>query len=56
MCCIFEEELSIMNTHDDLATKVKRRRHIGNFSNWKDEGSYRKAFERLLRDLKAGSS
>ena len=46
---------AVMNTRDDWAAKIKRRRHIGDFSNWKDEGSYRKAFERLLRDLKATS-
>jgi hypothetical protein len=44
---------AVMDTRDDWAAKIKRRRHIGDFSNWKDEGSYRKAFERLLRDLKA---
>ena len=44
---------AVMETRDDWAAKIKRRRHIGDFSNWKDEGSYRKAFERLLRNLKA---
>jgi len=42
-----------LNTRDDWAAKIKRRRHIGDFSNWKDKASYQKAFERLLRDLKA---
>jgi len=42
-----------LNTRDDWAAKIKRRRHIGDFSNWKDETSYKKAFERLLRDFKA---
>lgn len=28
---------------------------IPDFSNWRDHDSYGKAFERLLRDLKAGS-
>jgi hypothetical protein len=28
-------------------------RHIGDFSNWKAHDSYRAAFQRLLRDLKA---
>jgi uncharacterized protein YjbI with pentapeptide repeats len=45
---------AVMDMRDDWAAKVKRRRHIGDFSNWKDDGSYRKAFERLLQDLKAG--
>jgi hypothetical protein len=44
---------NVLNTRDDWAAKIKRRRHIGDFSNWKDEASYKKAFERLLRDLKA---
>jgi len=42
-----------LNTYDDWAAKIKRRRHTGDFSNWKDEARYQKAFERLLRDLKA---
>jgi hypothetical protein len=44
---------TVLNTRDDWAAKIKRRRHIGDFSNWKDKASYQKAFERLLRDLKA---
>jgi len=44
---------TVFNTRDDWAAKIKRRRHIGDFSNWKDKGSYQKAFESLLRDLKA---
>jgi hypothetical protein len=30
-------------------------RHVGDFSRWKEHDSYHKAFERLLRDLKAGA-
>jgi uncharacterized protein YjbI with pentapeptide repeats len=44
---------AVLNTRDDWAAKIKRRRHIGDFSNWKDKRHYQKAFERLLRDLKA---
>jgi hypothetical protein len=44
---------AVLNTREDWAAKIKRRRHIGDFSNWKDENAYQKAFERLLRDLKA---
>jgi hypothetical protein len=29
------------------------RRAIGDFTRWKDHDAYQKAFERLLRDLKA---
>jgi hypothetical protein len=32
---------------------AKRTRHVGDFTRWKDHDSYRKAFDRLLRDLKA---
>lgn len=32
---------------------LKNTRNIGNFSGWRDRGSYSKAFDRLLRDLKA---
>ncbi len=40
----------IFTTHEPWAAKV-RQRHIGDFTNWKDHDAYRKAFERLLRDL-----
>ena len=32
---------------------VRRTRHVGDFTRWKDHDSYREAFDRLLRDLKA---
>jgi uncharacterized protein YjbI with pentapeptide repeats len=32
---------------------VRRTRHIGDFTRWKNHDSYQKAFDRLLRDLKA---
>ena len=38
----------------DSAREV-REYFIPNFSNWKDHDSYAKAFDRLLRDLKAGA-
>ncbi|MFP5260972.1 MAG: toll/interleukin-1 receptor domain-containing protein [Blastocatellia bacterium] len=34
---------------------LRRMRHIGDFSKWKDHYSYSKALDRLLRDLKAES-
>ena len=34
------------------ATDIRRTRHIGDFTNWKDHDSFKKSFERLLRDLK----
>jgi uncharacterized protein YjbI with pentapeptide repeats len=38
------------------ASDVRRNRHIGDFRHWKDHDQYQKAFQRLLRDLKAESS
>jgi hypothetical protein len=35
------------------AAAIRRRRHIGDFTNWKSHDSYQKAFDRLLCDLKA---
>jgi hypothetical protein len=37
------------------AASLRRMRHIGDFSKWKDHDAYSKAFERLLRDLKSES-
>ena len=40
------------DTGKDLATEI-REYFIPDFSNWKDHDSFEKAFNRLLRDLKA---
>jgi threonyl-tRNA synthetase len=42
----------VMESKTGWAADIKRSRHIGDFRRWKDHGGYRKAFERLLRDLK----
>lgn len=34
------------------ATKLRRTRHIGDFTNWTNPQAYQTAFDRLLRDLK----
>jgi hypothetical protein len=44
---------SVMHTEKAWAAKLRRSRHIGDFTNWKDHDSYQKAFDRLLRDLKS---
>jgi hypothetical protein len=44
---------AVMDTDKAWAAKLKRSRHIGDFTMWKDHDSYQKAFDRLLRDLKA---
>jgi hypothetical protein len=37
------------------AADLRRQRHIGDFSQWKDHDSYQKSLKRLLRDLQAGT-
>jgi uncharacterized protein YjbI with pentapeptide repeats len=43
---------AVMESRTGWAADVRRLRHIGDFRDWKDHDGYRKAFERLLRDLK----
>ncbi len=45
----------VMDTTKAWAADVRRRWHIGDFTQWKDNDAYQQAFERLLRDLKAGA-
>lgn len=45
---------AIMHTSQAWAADIRRTRHIGNFTQWKDYDQYQEAFQRLLRDLKAG--
>ncbi len=45
---------AIMESTTGWAGNVKRQRHIGNFTQWKQHDAYQSAFDRLLRDLKAG--
>ncbi len=33
---------------------LKNTSNVGDFTRWKDHDSYQRAFERLLRELKAG--
>jgi len=44
---------AVMETKAPWARMLRRERNIGNFTGWKNHDSYQKAFERLLRDLKA---
>jgi TIR domain-containing protein len=44
---------AIYNEKSGWAADIKRTRQIGNFRGWKDHDEYRKAFDRLLRDLQA---
>ena len=43
----------VMQTDQAWAADIRRTRHIGDFTRWKDHDSYQEAFDRLLRDLKA---
>ena len=43
---------AVMDTTEQWAHDIKRTRHIGDFSRWKDHDAYQKAFDRLLRDLR----
>ena len=43
---------AVMDTTAPWAADLRRTRHIGDFTRWKDHNSYQKAFERLLRDLR----
>ncbi len=47
---------AVINSDQAWAASLRRMRHIGDFSRWKDHDSYSKAFSRLLRDLKAEST
>lgn len=47
---------AVIESNQAWAASLRRMRHIGDFSRWKDHDSYSKAFERLLRDLKADDS
>jgi uncharacterized protein YjbI with pentapeptide repeats len=44
---------AVMQTDAAWAADIRRTRHIGDFRNWKNHDAFQKAFERLLRDLKA---
>jgi uncharacterized protein YjbI with pentapeptide repeats len=44
---------AVMDTDAAWAASIRRQRHIGDFSDWRNHDSYQKAFDRLLKDLKA---
>ena len=47
---------TVMQTKAAWVADIRRRKHIGDFIKWKQHDDYQQALERLLRDLKAGSS
>ncbi|MGA9364591.1 MAG: toll/interleukin-1 receptor domain-containing protein [Bacteroidota bacterium] len=44
---------AVFDTEVAWAADIRRTRHIGDFRNWQKHADYKKAFDRLLRDLKA---
>jgi uncharacterized protein YjbI with pentapeptide repeats len=44
---------TVMESKAGWPALLKNTRNVGDFTRWKDHDSYQKAFERLLRDLKA---
>ena len=44
---------AVMEIKTGWPADIRRTRHIGDFTDWKNHDAYQKAFERLLRDLKA---
>jgi len=44
---------TVMQTIQAWAATIRRRKHIGDFTRWKQHDDYQQAFVRLLRDLKA---
>lgn len=47
---------AVMETEQAWAADIRRTRHIGDFRSWKNVRSYKRAFERLMRDLHAEDS
>ena len=42
----------VMTTKNAWAASIRRTRHIGDFTRWKEHDAYQAGFERLLRDLR----
>ncbi|TLU83524.1 MAG: toll/interleukin-1 receptor domain-containing protein [Chlorobium sp.] len=45
---------AVMDSDADWVANIKKKRHIGNFTRWKDHDAYSASFEQLLLDLEAG--
>jgi uncharacterized protein YjbI with pentapeptide repeats len=46
---------AVMETRAGWPALLKNTRNVGDFTRWKEHDSYQRAFDRLLRDLKAGA-
>jgi TIR domain len=47
---------SVMHTDRAWAADIRRTRHIGDFTHWKEYDAYQVMLERLLHDLKTGTT
>jgi hypothetical protein len=47
---------AVVKAEEAWAADIRRMRHIGDFQSWKDHDRYMKAFERLMRDLRASDA
>jgi hypothetical protein len=47
---------TVMQTSESWARLLRGQRNIGDFTGWKDYDSYRKSFDRLMRDLRVEAS
>jgi hypothetical protein len=47
---------AVMEVNAGWPSYLRNTRNIGDFTSWKDHDSYSRAFDRLLRDLKAGET
>ena len=46
-------DIAVMHSKESWVDDIKSKRHIGDFTNWKNHDDYQKAFDGLLRALKA---
>ncbi len=46
---------TIMETPEAWAATIRKKRHIGDFTKWKEHDTYQAALQRLLRDLRAST-
>ncbi len=42
----------VMETEEAWAAEIRRTRYVGDFREWKNDGAYQQAFQRVLRDLR----
>ena len=47
---------TVMQTSQAWAADIRRMRHIGDFTRWKEHDAYQRGLQRLLRDLKTEST